>query len=149
VRGGSLLASLRRYSGKIQNSSVYFMSDPAPPWVWIAAAGPLMEAKPMKQPDFIAGMRQMSRREMVSLLVNAAWALPVTGVYESMSDPEAADVPTEQCFLVQGRPTFLVSGSIHYFRVPHRLWRDRLLRAKRTGLNCISTYIAVRLTLDS
>jgi beta-galactosidase len=113
-----------------------------PFWVLRGKAGPLAEAKLMNQPDFIAGMRQMSRREMVNLLVNAPWVLLSTGVLESMSEPEAAVVPTKQCFLVQGHPTFLVSGSIHYFRVPNRLWRDRLLRAKRAGLNCISTYVA-------
>ena len=31
---------------------------------------------------------------------------------------------------------------MHYFRIPAGQWRDRLLKAKRAGLNCISTYIA-------
>ena len=48
----------------------------------------------------------------------------------------------ERSFLVDGERVWLVSGSIHYFRVPRELWRDRLLKAKRAGLNCISTYVA-------
>lgn len=32
-------------------------------------------------------------------------------------------------------------GEIHYFRVPKPLWRDRLLKLKRAGGNCVSTYI--------
>ena len=37
--------------------------------------------------------------------------------------------------------TPLLCGEIHYFRVPRKLWRDRLLKLKRAGANCISTYI--------
>jgi len=36
---------------------------------------------------------------------------------------------------------WLVSGSGHYFRVPADLRRDRLLKAKHAGLNCITTYV--------
>ena len=48
----------------------------------------------------------------------------------------------DSSFLVDGKRIWLVSGSIHYFRVPKELWRDRLLKAKRAGLNCICTYVA-------
>lgn len=48
----------------------------------------------------------------------------------------------DSSYLVDGNRVWLVSGSIHYFRVPAALWRDRLLKAKRAGLNCISTYVA-------
>jgi hypothetical protein len=44
--------------------------------------------------------------------------------------------------MIDGRRIWLVSGSIHYFRVPRPLWADRLLQAKRAGLNCITTYVA-------
>ncbi len=45
-------------------------------------------------------------------------------------------------FFVDDQRIWLVSGSVHYFRTPAGLWRDRLLKAKRAGLNCISTYLA-------
>jgi beta-galactosidase len=48
----------------------------------------------------------------------------------------------DRSFLIDGKRIWLVSGSIHYFRVPAGLWRDRLLKAKRAGLNCICTYVA-------
>ncbi|MHC4983274.1 MAG: beta-galactosidase [Planctomycetota bacterium] len=48
----------------------------------------------------------------------------------------------DRSFLVDDRRIWLVSGSIHYFRIPEPLWRDRLLKAKRAGLNCVSTYVA-------
>ncbi|MCJ7543067.1 MAG: beta-galactosidase [Phycisphaerae bacterium] len=47
----------------------------------------------------------------------------------------------DRCFLVDGKPIWLVSGSVHYFRTPAALWPDRLLKAKRAGLNCIETYV--------
>ena len=43
-------------------------------------------------------------------------------------------------FLVNGKPTVLSSGEIHYARVPRELWRERLMKAKRAGLNTIQTY---------
>ena len=45
-------------------------------------------------------------------------------------------------FIVEGRRVWLVSGAVHYFRTPAALWADRLLKAKRAGLNCIETYVA-------
>ena len=47
----------------------------------------------------------------------------------------------DRSFLLDGRRIWLVSGEIHYFRIPNALWPDRLLKAKRGGLNCISTCI--------
>ncbi|HEX8463451.1 MAG TPA: beta-galactosidase [Abditibacterium sp.] len=43
-------------------------------------------------------------------------------------------------FLVNGKRTFIASGTIHYPRVPRALWRDRLLRLKRAGFNTVETY---------
>ena len=48
----------------------------------------------------------------------------------------------DRSFLVDGKRIWLVSGSMHYFRIPAALWRDRLLKAKRAGLNCITTPVA-------
>lgn len=48
----------------------------------------------------------------------------------------------DRSFFLDDRRIWLCSGSVHYFRVPHELWRDRLLKAKRAGLNCVQTYVA-------
>ncbi|MHC4712212.1 MAG: beta-galactosidase, partial [Planctomycetota bacterium] len=45
-------------------------------------------------------------------------------------------------FLVGNRRIWIVSGAIHYFRVPRGLWRDRLLKLKRAGCNTVETYVA-------
>jgi beta-galactosidase len=44
-------------------------------------------------------------------------------------------------FLMNGRPYQILSGEIHYARVPRAYWRDRLRKAKAMGLNTISVYI--------
>ncbi len=48
----------------------------------------------------------------------------------------------DRSYIVDEQRVWLSSGSIHYFRVPSELWRDRLLKAKRAGLNCVQTYVA-------
>ena len=47
----------------------------------------------------------------------------------------------DRSLMIDASRVWLTSGSLHYFRVPAALWRDRLLKAKRCGLNCISTFI--------
>jgi len=45
---------------------------------------------------------------------------------------------------IDGKPQFLYSGEIHYFRIEPNEWRDRLIKAKSLGLNTVSTYIPWR-----
>lgn len=47
----------------------------------------------------------------------------------------------ERSFMLDGKRIWLVAGEIHYFRLPRAEWRRALLRAKRAGLNTISTYV--------
>jgi len=39
--------------------------------------------------------------------------------------------------MIDGRRIWLVGGALPYFRVPPELWRDRLVKARAAGLNCI------------
>ena len=45
------------------------------------------------------------------------------------------------CFFVNDVPTPLISGEFHYFRVPKKDWRARLLLLKESGANAVATYI--------
>lgn len=45
-------------------------------------------------------------------------------------------------FIIGGRKLRIAAGAIHYFRVPRELWRDRIYKAKLSGLNAIETYLA-------
>lgn len=44
-------------------------------------------------------------------------------------------------FYIDGKRTRLMTGSIHYFRVPRHHWRHRLEMMKEAGLNGITTYV--------
>ncbi len=38
---------------------------------------------------------------------------------------------------LNGKEIRILSGSLHYFRVPQQHWKDRLLRMKAAGLNAV------------
>jgi beta-galactosidase len=44
-------------------------------------------------------------------------------------------------FVREGKPYQIISGAIHYPRVPREYWRDRLKKARAMGLNTIETYV--------
>jgi beta-galactosidase len=44
-------------------------------------------------------------------------------------------------FLLNGKPFRILSGEMHYARVPRAYWRDRLRMAKAMGLNAVTTYV--------
>jgi beta-galactosidase len=44
-------------------------------------------------------------------------------------------------FVLDGQPIQIVSGEMHYPRIPREYWRDRLQKARAMGLNTISTYV--------
>ncbi|MEM4229866.1 MAG: beta-galactosidase [Thermoproteota archaeon] len=43
---------------------------------------------------------------------------------------------------INGKPVFIYSGEIHYFRVPRGLWEDRIIKMKRAFLNSATIYFA-------
>ena len=45
-------------------------------------------------------------------------------------------------FMLDDKPMRIISGAIHYFRVPREYWEDRLLKLKACGFNTVETYIA-------
>ena len=44
-------------------------------------------------------------------------------------------------FIIDGKPTFLFGGEVHYFRLPRAAWEDRIMKVKKAGGNLVSTYI--------
>ncbi len=43
-------------------------------------------------------------------------------------------------FYMDGEPFVVISGAMHYFRIPQEYWYDRLLKLKECGFNCVETY---------
>ncbi len=44
-------------------------------------------------------------------------------------------------FLLDGKPFQIISGEMHFSRIPRAYWRERLRMAKAMGLNTICTYV--------
>lgn len=44
-------------------------------------------------------------------------------------------------FLLDGKPFQIISGEMHYARIPHEYWRHRIQMAKAMGCNTIATYV--------
>ena len=44
-------------------------------------------------------------------------------------------------FMLDGSPFQILSGEMHYARIPRAYWRDRMEMAKAMGLNTIATYV--------
>jgi len=47
----------------------------------------------------------------------------------------------DSTFMLDDKPFQIISGEIHYPRVPREAWRDRMKMAKAMGLNTIGTYV--------
>ena len=48
----------------------------------------------------------------------------------------------DKSFLMDGKPYTILSGAMHYFRIPREYWHDRLLKLKEIGFNTVETYTA-------
>ena len=44
-------------------------------------------------------------------------------------------------FVINGKPSFIHSGEMHYSRIPHQYWKHRLQMLKSMGLNAVATYV--------
>ena len=44
-------------------------------------------------------------------------------------------------FYLNGKPTPVLSGEMHYSRIPHQYWRHRFQMMKGMGLNTVATYV--------
>ena len=44
-------------------------------------------------------------------------------------------------FLLNGKTISLISGEMHYSRIPHQYWRHRFQMMKAMGLNTVATYV--------
>ncbi|HUZ57237.1 MAG TPA: beta-galactosidase family protein [Hanamia sp.] len=47
----------------------------------------------------------------------------------------------DSVFLLDNKPFQIISGEMHYPRIPREAWMDRMKMAKAMGLNTISTYV--------
>lgn len=48
---------------------------------------------------------------------------------------------TDDKFYLDGNPYIVLSGVMHYYRIPRDYWHDRLLKLRECGFNTVETYI--------
>jgi beta-galactosidase len=73
-------------------------------------------------------------------------ALLCVGLASSVADAQNTPPPHHIAiagdhFVLDGKPLQIISGELHYERIPREYWRDRLQKARAMGLNTISTYV--------
>ena len=65
----------------------------------------------------------------------------LTGLIISASAQNHSFTLGDSTFLLDGKPFQMISGEMHYPRIPREAWRARMQMAKAMGLNTIGTYI--------
>jgi len=58
-----------------------------------------------------------------------------------MAQPKHTFTLGDTDFLLDGKPFQMISGEMHYPRIPREAWRARMKMAKAMGLNTIGTYV--------
>jgi beta-galactosidase len=91
----------------------------------------------------LTGMSTERRnRARVTLLALMCVALGTAPAFQSAAQTSKTSTVTiagEQ-FMRDGKAYQIISGAIHYPRVPREYWRDRLRKAHAMGLNTVETY---------
>ncbi len=88
------------------------------------------------------------KRTFFVLLVVAAFSgsalsktLPLPPEPNPVGEKQPVFGEADADFTFDGKPAVIISGSIHYPRVPRAYWKDRIRKAKAMGFNCIGTYV--------
>lgn len=59
----------------------------------------------------------------------------------SQNSPKHTFTFADSVFLLDGKPFTMISGELHYPRIPREAWRHRMKMARAMGLNTIGTYV--------
>ena len=82
-------------------------------------------------------MNPTLRSVLLAILVLAS--LPSLG-QQQMTPPHTFTIEGDQ-FTLDGKPFKILSGELHYARIPREYWHARLKMARAMGLNTIATYV--------
>lgn len=80
----------------------------------------------------------MKRRFLLLLTFGLLRMMPGDAV--AQASPHSFEVVGDH-FELDHKPFEILSGEIHYARIPHQYWRQRMEMAKAMGLNTIATYV--------
>ncbi|MDR1407593.1 MAG: beta-galactosidase [Tannerella sp.] len=68
------------------------------------------------------------------------WLMPLCAVAIQAQDRHTFEIRDGE-FMYDDRPVRIISGEMHYARIPHQYWRHRLQMLKALGLNAVATYV--------
>jgi len=88
-------------------------------------------------------MVSMRKRKMArqAALACVATVMTMQHAANGQTMPTAPVTVAGDHFQQNGKPFQIISGTIHYPRVPRAYWRDRLQKARAMGLNTVETYV--------
>ncbi len=86
-------------------------------------------------------LQRFAKGVRCSALMAAVLAIGPTLSAAQSSTPTTRLTADSSSFHFDGRPLQIISGEMHYARIPRAYWRDRLRKARAMGLNTISTYV--------
>jgi beta-galactosidase len=89
--------------------------------------------------------KNVGRREFMTALVGALSIAKQGTASSAYANGQSAKAHTfgwkGEHFLLNGKPFQIISGEMHYARVPREYWRDRLRKIRAMGLNTVCTYM--------
>ena len=72
--------------------------------------------------------------------ITVPWSFPRSFVSARQKTVHTFAVQGSQ-FVLDGKPFQVISGEMHYQRIPREYWRERFRMAKAMGLNTVTTYV--------
>jgi beta-galactosidase len=88
--------------------------------------------------DYQLNTKQMKKHKI--FLLNTLLLFAVFFGCDEVSEKHTFSLG-DSTFMLDGKPYQIISGEIHYPRVPKDAWRARMKMAKAMGLNTIGTYV--------
>jgi beta-galactosidase len=82
----------------------------------------------------------MTGRRRLTVLALVFFSLVCAGDVRAQT-PRHTFALGDSAFMLDGRPFAIISGEMHFARIPREYWRDRLKMARAMGLNTIATYV--------
>lgn len=79
-------------------------------------------------------------KRIAQLCALALAALPALAPLSAQTTPHTLATEADH-FTLDGKPFQIVSGELHYARIPREYWHARLKMARAMGLNTIATYV--------
>ena len=83
----------------------------------------------------------MNTRAVLALIAFLGVAAAATPIATPAQQPARSVTANDSAFLLDGRPLQIISGEMHYPRIPREYWRHRMRMARAMGLNTITTYV--------